>query len=182
MKKLLATLLIISAAAAVLGLMLPALLLPSPDIIGGAGLPSLRYYMRTLAGQACFLCMTLGAAGVVLWSISLLMHRGFALRAALLSLGASASAAAGLDCLLKFAGCFVMTHPSRHPIALPVSIIGGCIAAAMLWLFVSKLIIALKSAKSAKNLLICSVAFILHLLPFMCLFSFGYELAKAILK
>ena len=181
MKKTLFIMTAVAALAAVLGLMLPALL-PSPDIIGGAGMPSMRFFLRTLAGQACFLCLLLGIAGLISWGASLLLHRAFAPSTALLALGASMSLALGLDCMLMFAGCFIMTHPSRHPIALPVSVVGGILALIGLWLAVHLLIKRLKREKIKTAVLLCTVLFTCHLLPFMYLFSFGYDLAKAILK
>ena len=182
MKKLSTSLLIVSAAAAILGLVLPAVLFSAPDIIGGAGVPTMRFYMQTLAGQVCFLCLIFGAAGVVTWGISLALHKALSICDTAWALGGSAATAAGLDCLLMFVGCFVMSSPARHPIALPVSIIGGCIASVLLWLFAAKLIRSLKKAKNLRSLLVCAISFTLHLLPFMYLVSFGYQLAKVILK
>ena len=182
MKKVSTVMLIVSIITAVLGLVLPSVLFSSPDIIGGAGIPSMRFYMRTLPGQVCCMCLLFGAAGVLCWGVSLLMHRASSLSDTALALGVSAAAALGLDCMLMFAGCFVMTHPERHPIALPVSIIGGCAAAVLLWLFISRLIRSLKASKNAKSMLVCTLAFTLHLIPFMYLTDFGYELTKTVLK
>ena len=178
--------LIISLAICLLvaaaGLMLPYVVFNAPSIIGGAGRPTMQFYMRTSVGQVLMLMQMFGVSGVLSCSVALCLHKDLSPKSLLLSLAASAATAAGLDCLLMFAGCFIMTDPSRHPVALPVSIIGGCIAAAVLWLSLRWLLRELKSFPTKKSILPCTAVFTLNILPFMYFFSFCYELAKDLLK
>jgi hypothetical protein len=174
----LAVCLVVAAA----GLVLPCVVFDTPPIIGGAGRPTMQFYMRTSAGQALMLMQMFGAAGALSCGLALCLRKGLTPKSLWLSLAASAATAAGIDCLLMFAGCFVMSHPARHPVALPVSIIGGCIAAAALWLSLRWLLRELKSSPTKKSILPCTAVFTLNILPFVYFFSFCYELAKNLLK
>ena len=182
MKKLLTVLLVAGIITAALGFVLPFAVFDRPDIIGGAGLPTMRFYMRTTVGQIFLLMQLFGCAGIISWGASRLMYTGFSPQCSYLTLGASASVAAVLSCLLLFAGCFIMTSPSRHPIALPASIIGGCASLLMLWIFTKQLIVRLKAAKSKKAVLLSAIIFTTHLIPFVYLFSFAYSLLQEIIK
>ena len=75
-----------------------------------------------------------------------------------------------------------MTNPARHPVALPVSIIGGCIAAVMLWLSLRWLLRELKSSPTKKSILPCTAVFTLNILPFAYLFDFAYSLLRELVK
>lgn len=182
--------LIISLAICLLvaaaGLILPYMVFDAPSIIGGAGRPTMQFYMRTSVGQVLMLMQMFGVSGVLSCGLTLCLHKGLSPKSLLLSLLASAAAsaatAAGFDCLLMFAGCFIMTNPARHPVALPVSIIGGCIAAAVLWLCMRLLIKNLKNIGAKKSIIPCTAVFTLNILPFVYFFNFCYELAKDLLK
>lgn len=174
--------LVICLIVAAAGLILPYVVFNAPSIIGGAGRPTMQFYMRTSVGQVLMLMQMFGAAGALSCGLALCLHNGLSPKSLLISLLASAAASAGLDCLLMFAGCFIMTNPARHPVALPVSIIGGCIAAAVLWLSLRWLLRELKSSPTKKVILPCTAVFTLNILPFVYFFSFCYELAKDLLK
>lgn len=182
MKKKLTISLTLSLLVAAAGLILPYMVFDAPSVIGGADRPTMQFYMRTGVGQVLMLMQMFGVSGALSCSVALCLHKGLSPKSLPLSLLASAAASAGLDCLLMFAGCFVMTHPARHPVALPVSIIGGCIAAAVLWLSLRWLLRELKSSPTKKVILPCTAVFTLNILPFVYFFSFCYELAKDWLK
>ena len=182
MKKRLIISLAVCLVVAAAGFVLPCVVFNAPSIIGGAGRPTMQFYMRTSVGQALMLMQMFGAAGALSCGLALCLHKGLTPKSLWLSLAASAATAAGLDCLLMFAGCFVMSHPARHPVALPISVVGGCIAAAALWLSLRWLLRELKSSPTKKSVIPCAAVFTLNLLPFMYFFSFCYELAKDWLK
>ena len=182
MKKRLIISLALCLLVAAAGLMLPYVVFDAPSIIGGAGRPTMQFYMRTSVGQVLMLMQMFGVSGALSCGVALCLHKGLSPKSLWLSLAASAATAAGLDCLLMFAGCFIMTNPSRHPVALPVSIIGGCIAAAVLWLSLRWLLRELKSSPTKKSILPCTAVFTLNILPFAYLFDFAYSLLRELVK
>ncbi len=182
MKKRLIISLAVCLVVAAAGFVLPYVVFTAPPIIGGAGRPTMQFYMRTSVGQVLMLMQMFGVSGVLSCGLALCLRKGLTPKSLWLSLAASAAAAAGLDCMLMFAGCFIMTHPARHPVALPASIVGGCIAAGVLLLCIRLITRELKNTAAKKSILTCTVVFTLNILPFVYLFDFAYSLLRELLK
>lgn len=182
MKKILTAALVICVLVFAVGLVLPVIYLPRPDIIGGADVFTYRFYMSSALGKVCLSVMQPSAAGAISCAVYLCLSAGFEPRRAVCALGLSAALAAAACCGLIFASCFVMTSPHRHPIALPASVIGGCICCGLLCLFgyIYKRLWA--KTKSKRGLLaditVCAVFF----LPFVYLFSCACDIASGLIK
>ncbi|MBO7274813.1 MAG: hypothetical protein J6V15_00420, partial [Clostridia bacterium] len=65
MKKRLIISLAVCLVVAAAGFVLPYVVFTAPPIIGGAGRPTMQFYMRTSAGQALMLMQMFGVSGVL---------------------------------------------------------------------------------------------------------------------
>ena len=182
MKKRLIIGLVISVLLFALGLILPAICLPRPDIIGGADVFTYRFYMSSALGKVCLLGMQLGAAGAISCAVYLCLSAGFEPKRALCALGLSAALAAAACCGLIFASCFVMTSPGKHPIALPASVTGGCICCILICLlgYIYKRLWG--KTKTKRGLFADIASASVFFLPFVYAFSYLYDIAARLIK
>ncbi|MBQ2988109.1 MAG: hypothetical protein IJD59_03300 [Clostridia bacterium] len=101
-------------------------------IIGGADRPTVNWYWRQMLNRPHGLLVHLGAVGAVISCLTLIFSRTVKKNCALptsgTALGLSACASLGAFSLLLFASCFFLTHPSKHPIALPAGVCVGLLA------------------------------------------------------
>ena len=106
-------------------------LLPSDEIgiIGGADRSTANFLISKILSNTLIL---FGLATAVCSLFSLILSRPIknhcCFPTSATALGLSACASLGACALLIFASCFIMTDPSKHPIALPASVACGMIA------------------------------------------------------
>ena len=103
--------------------------LPSTDIgiIGGADRPTVKFLLGKILNDGGLLVLfglptAFCSLFALIFSHPIKNHCHFPTSAT--ALGLSACASLGACSLLIFASCFIMTNPSKHPIALPASV--GC--------------------------------------------------------
>lgn len=175
MKKFLIVLLCVSLLVTLAGFVLPHMYLQNTDIIGGADMFSLRFYYRTPLGKVCLLMQQFGTALVISCGVYLCFFKAFCLKRTAAALCLSAFTATALSSALLFASCFIMTSPQKHPIALPASVILGCISLAafclLLWYY-TKL---WRKEKSKKGIFCDAVMYVCLIVPFAYLFDILYS-------
>lgn len=88
-----------------------------------------------------------------------------------ISLAISAVTALGLYCATTFALCFVMTHPSKHPIALPASIIIGILCLIALILLLRIYCKQRKEKPSAKGIVIDILFAVIYIIPLFSVYQ-----------
>ncbi|MBR5188324.1 MAG: hypothetical protein IKW18_07625 [Clostridia bacterium] len=108
-------------------------LLPSTDIgiIGGADRPTVNFLLKKILNDGGLLVLfglptAFCSLFALIFSRPIKKHCCFSTSAT--ALGLSACASLGAYSLLIFTSCFIMTKPSKHPIAFPASVGCGMIA------------------------------------------------------
>ena len=137
MKKIVLILLAVSLLSVFAGLYLNGILsvlLPDADvgIIGGADRPTANRYLREMLNRPHGLLILFGTACACISFLTLIFWRAVKKNCTLptsgIALCLSACASLGAFSLLLFASCFFLTHPSKHPIALPAGVCVGLLA------------------------------------------------------
>ena len=109
-------------------------LLPSDEIgiIGGADRPTANFLIAKILKNGYGLLILFGLPTAFCSLFALILSHPIkkccSIPTSATALGLSACASLGACALLIFASCFIMTDPSKHPIALPASVVCGMIA------------------------------------------------------
>ena len=152
-------------------------------IIGGAGAPTLQYLVSQTFGVLPYTLVLLGAAVMISAIFCLLFSKTgqghCALKTSLVSLGLSATGAAGLCCVLIWAACVAFGGaPKRYPVRYPLSIALGMVCLCV-FILLGMLYCKLRKDKwSAKGLLIDVLTSILYLPAFFFAFIYLFELVN----
>ena len=110
------------------------------------------------------------------------MKKHFTLKTCILSLVLSAAAGLGMFSLLVFAGCYIDSNPSRHPIAFPASILSGTVAFVIFLFCFSKYVQARKASPSIVGTIADVLGSILLSPGFVYLFAYLAVVAREVLK
>lgn len=109
-------------------------LLPSDEIgiIGGADRPTANFLIAKILKNGYGLLILFGLPTAFCSLFALILSHPIkkccSIPTSATALGLSACASLGACALLSFASCFIMTDPSKHPLALPASVVCGMIA------------------------------------------------------
>lgn len=182
MRKVAVITLIIGVVMFLVGIFLPIILLEiytsqndSIGIIGGADTPSILLISNLILNNLPHVLMIFGGA-IILSSLFCIIftktvNKHCTLETSSISLGLSASASLGIYCVLVFISCHIMSHPSKHPITYPTSIILGLICLAI-FAFLIFLYTKRREAKpSAKGVTIDIIFALTYLIPFFFTYS-----------
>lgn len=150
-------------------------------IIGGAGAPTLQYLVSQTFGVLPYTLVMLGAAVMISAIFCLLFSKTVqghcALKTSLVSLGLSATGAAGLCCVLIWIACVAFGGaPKRYPVRYPLSIALGMVCLCV-FILLGLLYCKLREGKwSIRGVAIDVLTSILYLPAFFFAFIYLYSL------
>lgn len=154
---------------------------PRTGIIGGAGAPTLQFRVFQTFGVLPYTLVLLGVAVMIsavfclLFSKTVQGHCG--LKTSLVSLGLSATGAAGLCCVLIWIACVAFGGaPKHYPVRYPLSIALGMVCLCV-FILLGLLYCKLREGKwSIRGVVIDVLTSILYLPAFFFAFNYLYAL------
>ncbi|MBQ8534039.1 MAG: hypothetical protein IJ462_04325 [Clostridia bacterium] len=119
-----------------IGIIITAVVFACPNLFDWllGYVPDDSYTLTRLPAEIMVMCKLLGITtalyGIAGWLLNLKTNR-CSIKTVGVSFALSATAGLGALCFLTFIACFMFSHPKRHPIQVPVSMIAGLICAAV---------------------------------------------------
>lgn len=177
MKKISTIVLIIGITLFIIGFILPLISFVfytaqngSVGIIGGADGPTAIYLTSTLLFNKHSVVWLYGVAFIISSLFCLIfektLKKSCSIKTSGISLSISAIISLGIYCFFCFISCFIMTHPNKHPIIFPTSIILGILSFVALIILINFYVKARKEKPSVKGIIIDILFVITFLVPF----------------
>lgn len=163
------------SAGVVLPVMAYSLQGNSVGIVGGAGIPTLRYLFNRSLVNGWFTLQAFGVTITISSLFCLIFHKTTqavcSLKTSGLSLGLSAVVSFGGYCVLSFLLCFYDAAPSRNPIRYSTSIMAGVASLAVCIVLFFMYAKQRKAMPSVKGVVIDLLFALLYGIPFFSMYT-----------